>query len=85
LDIIRKIEGDRMRELRTTERLIITVAPTGDFPGKEANPNLPITAEEITEATYECWNEGATIVHIHAREPGTNIPTTEPDILCEID
>lgn len=74
-----------MRELRTTEKLIITVAPTGGFQGKEANPNLPITPEEIGQATYDCWNEGAAIVHIHAREQGTNKPTTEPDILRDID
>jgi len=74
-----------MRELRTTEKLIITVSPTGGFQGKEANPNLPITPEEIAQATYDSWNEGAAIVHIHAREPGTNKPTTDPDILRDID
>lgn len=74
-----------MKELRTTEKLIITVAPTGAFQGKEANPNLPITPEEIAQAVYDCWNEGAAIVHIHAREPETNKPTTDPDILREID
>lgn len=74
-----------MRELRTTEKLIITVSPTGGFQGKEANPNMPITAEEIAKATYDAWNEGAAIVHIHVREPGTYKPTTDPDILREID
>jgi 3-keto-5-aminohexanoate cleavage enzyme len=69
--MIGETEGDRMRELRTTEKLIITAAPTGGFQGKEANPNLPITTEEITQAACECWNEGAAIVHIHARKPGT--------------
>ncbi len=74
-----------MRELRTTEKLIITVAPTGAFQGKEANPNLPLRPDEIAEAVYDSWNEGAAIVHIHAREPGTNRPTTDPDILRDID
>ncbi|MFC1979573.1 3-keto-5-aminohexanoate cleavage protein [Chloroflexota bacterium] len=74
-----------MRELRTTDKVIITVSPTGGFQGKEANPNLPITPEEIAQATYECWNEGAAIVHIHAREPGTNKATSDPDILRDID
>lgn len=74
-----------MKELRTTEKLIITVAPTGAFQGKEANPNLPLQPEEIAQSAYECWNEGASIVHIHARERQTNKPTTDPDILREID
>ena len=74
-----------MRDLRTTEKLIITVATTGAFQGKEANPNLPLRPEEIAKATHEAWNEGASIVHIHARESETNKPTSEPDILNEID
>lgn len=74
-----------MGELRTTEKLIITVSPTGGFQGKETNPNIPITPEEIVEDTYRSWNEGAAIVHIHAREPGTDKPTTDPDILRDID
>lgn len=74
-----------MRELRTTEKLILTVATTGAFQGKEANPNLPETPEEIAQAAYECWNEGASIVHIHARDPKTRKATNDPDVLREID
>ena len=74
-----------MRELRTTEKLILTVATTGAFQGKEANPNLPETPEEIAQTAYECWNEGASIVHIHARDPKTRKATSDPDVLTEID
>jgi 3-keto-5-aminohexanoate cleavage enzyme len=73
-----------MKELRTTEKLIITVATTGAFQGKEANPNLPEQPEEIAKAAYDSWNEGASIIHIHARERGTNKPTSDPEILREI-
>ena len=74
-----------MRELRTTKKLIITVATTGAFQGKEANPNLPLQPEEIAQSTFEAWNEGASIVHIHARETQTNKPTSDPPTLREID
>ena len=74
-----------MKELRTTEKLIITVATTGAFQGKEANPNLPTQPEEIADAVYDAWNEGASIVHIHAREKGTDKPTSEFEVLSEID
>jgi 3-keto-5-aminohexanoate cleavage enzyme len=74
-----------MRELRTTDKLIVTVATTGAFQGKEANPNLPLQPEEIAQSAYEAWNEGAAIVHIHAREMETNKPTSDPEILREID
>jgi 3-keto-5-aminohexanoate cleavage enzyme len=74
-----------MRELRTTNKLIIAVAPTGAFQGKEANPNLPVQPEEIAEEVFKCWSEGASIAHIHARERETGKSTTDPEILREID
>jgi 3-keto-5-aminohexanoate cleavage enzyme len=43
------------------DKVIITVATTGSRPTKEQNPNLPITPEEIANAAYECFNEGATV------------------------
>jgi 3-keto-5-aminohexanoate cleavage enzyme len=76
---------EMMRELRTTDKLIVTVATTGGFQGKEANPNLPVLPEEIAQAAYEAWNEGASIVHIHARDRETLQRTTEPEVLKEID
>jgi 3-keto-5-aminohexanoate cleavage enzyme len=74
-----------MRELRTTEKLMIAVATTGAFQGKEANPNLPTTPEEIAKAAFESWNEGASIIHVHARNKETGRPTSDPEILREID
>ena len=74
-----------MKERRVTEKLIITVATTGAFQGKEANPNLPISPEEIAEAVYEAWNAGASIAHIHARDVNTNRPTSDPQVLRKID
>jgi len=74
-----------MKELRTTEKVIITIAPTGAFQSKDANPNLPLQPEEIAQSAYEAWNEGASIVHVHAREKETNRPTSDPEVLREID
>ncbi len=74
-----------MRELRTTEKLIITTSPTGAMQGKETNPQLPIQPEEIADDVYKCWNEGASIAHIHARSKEGAKPTTDPEILSDID
>ena len=49
-------------------KVIITVAQTGALVTKGANPNLPEKPEEIVASAYECYNEGAAIVHIHARD-----------------
>src|SRR5690348_4434165 len=51
------------------EKLVITAAPyapewePGDFP--EA---IPLTMDEHVQAALDCWNAGATVLHIHVRE-----------------
>ena len=49
--------------------VIVTAALTGGVQGKEANPNLPETPEEIGRAAAECEEAGAAVVHLHARRP----------------
>ena len=51
-----------------SNKRIITVAPTGAWPTKENNPNVPLTPKEIAEDVYECWQAGAAIAHIHIRD-----------------
>lgn len=51
------------------ERLIITAAITGGLQGKAQNPNIPEQPEEQVQQTIDAWNAGASIVHIHARNP----------------
>jgi 3-keto-5-aminohexanoate cleavage enzyme len=59
----------------TDKKLIITAAITGGIHGKWANPSLPITAEEQAQAALECYEAGASIVHIHVRsDDGQNTP-----------
>lgn len=50
------------------EKLIITAAMTGAEVTRQHNPNLPITAQEIGQAAYECWLAGASMVHLHVRK-----------------
>jgi 3-keto-5-aminohexanoate cleavage enzyme len=52
--------------------VIISCAITGGIHGKEANPQLPTSPEEQADSTYEAYKAGASIVHIHARDPKTN-------------
>jgi len=59
-------------------KVIITVAPTGSMPTRKNNPNLPITPEEVAEETRRSYEAGASVVHLHARNPDTGEPT--PDI-----
>ncbi len=49
------------------ENLVITVAINGGITPRSKNPNVPISPVEIAESAYQCWNAGATVAHIHAR------------------
>lgn len=51
------------------EPVIVTAALTGGVHGKEANPNLPETPEEIGRAAAAAEQAGAAVVHLHARKP----------------
>jgi len=53
------------------DKVIVTVAVTGGQTTREQHPGLPVTPEEIAQAAYECYDEGAAIVHIHVRDPKT--------------
>ncbi len=53
----------------TQDELIITVAPYGpewtpsDFP-----EDIPVTMDEQVQKAVDCYNAGATVLHIHVRE-----------------
>ena len=64
-------------------KVIITVAQTGNFQGKDANPSLPEQPSEIISSAYDCYNAGAAIIHIHARDKEGN-SSNDPDIFAEI-
>jgi len=67
----------------TTDKLIVCAAICGSFLGKEANPNIPTSPEEIAEEVYRSWNEGASMAHIHARNKD-GLATTDPEVFNEI-
>ncbi|NLA11170.1 MAG: 3-keto-5-aminohexanoate cleavage protein [Firmicutes bacterium] len=50
------------------DQRIITVAPTGAWPTKRENPNVPMTPQEIAEDVEACYHAGAAICHLHMRD-----------------
>jgi 3-keto-5-aminohexanoate cleavage enzyme len=66
-----------------TNKLIITVAPTGNVPTKEMNPHLPVTPEEIADSAVRCREAGASLIHVHARDQNGK-PTLEPQAFARI-
>ena len=68
---------------KAKRKVILTVAQTGNFQGKDANPNLPEQPDEIIQSAYDCYNAGASVVHIHARNK-EGLSCNEPKIFAEI-
>src|SRR5699024_7158760 len=65
------------------DKLIITVASTGDFATKEHTPYLPTTPEEIAQSIYESWQAGAAIAHVHVRDDN-GVPTLDTAKYIEV-
>ncbi len=62
-------------DLLSEEKVVITAAITGGIHGKESNPNIPTTPEEQAQAALDCYNAGASILHLHVRgADGMNTP-----------
>ena len=55
-------------------KVIITCAVTGAIHTPSMNPNLPVTADEITEAALGAAEAGASGIHLHARNEETGKP-----------
>ncbi len=49
--------------------LMITCAANGGVQGQESHPALPERPAEIAESVGEAYDAGASIVHVHARDP----------------
>lgn len=65
------------------EKLIITAALTGAEVTKDLQPALPVTPDEIAQEAFKCYQAGASIVHVHARDSQGN-PTQDYEVYKEI-
>ncbi len=51
-----------------SDKVILTVAPTGAWPSKKDTPYVPLQPKEIADEVYACWKAGASVAHIHVRD-----------------
>ncbi|ASP22784.1 3-keto-5-aminohexanoate cleavage enzyme [Antarctobacter heliothermus] len=59
-------------------KIIITCAVTGSIHTPSMSPHLPITAQQITDNAIGAAEAGATILHLHARDPENGRPSADP-------
>ncbi|MEM1075260.1 MAG: 3-keto-5-aminohexanoate cleavage protein [Pseudomonadota bacterium] len=62
-----------------TGKVIITCAITGAIHTPSMTPHLPVTPDEIATEAIAAAEAGATILHLHARDPHTGKPDQSVD------
>ena len=65
-------------------KTIITCAVTGNLTKPEQHPGLPITPEQIANASLEAAQAGAAVVHIHVRDPRSGRPSMDLDLYRQV-
>lgn len=63
--------------------VVIAVAITGSVPRKKDNPGVPITPSEQIESTHKAYDAGATLVHIHVRNPDESA-SSDPELFRQV-
>jgi uncharacterized protein (DUF849 family) len=68
---------------QATNKVIISVAITGAIHTPTMSEALPITPDEIAEQSIAAAEAGAAIIHLHARDPRTGLPTPDPAVFMQ--
>ena len=66
------------------EKVIISAAITGGMTVPGQSEAIPITPQEIVESAVGAHEAGATIVHLHVREPETGKPSSDIGLFREV-
>jgi uncharacterized protein (DUF849 family) len=66
--------------VKEKRKVIITCAITGAIHTPSMSKYLPVTPNEITDAAILAAQAGASILHLHARDPENGKPTQNPEI-----
>lgn len=66
------------------DTFILNFTPTGMIPTKKMTSHVPISVSEIVEDVHKASEIGITMVHLHARDETTGIPTYKKEIYAKI-
>lgn len=70
--------------MRALDDIIINCAITGGDHVPSQSPHIPITPEELIKEGVAAAEAGASVVHIHVRDPEDGRPVSDPDLFHEI-
>ncbi len=63
--------------------VVVAVAITGSVPRKKDNPAVPTTPAEQIESTQQAYEAGASLTHIHVRNPDES-SSSDPALFAEV-
>jgi uncharacterized protein (DUF849 family) len=69
--------------VKAADKVIITCAVTGSVHTPSMSPYLPVTPDEIVKDAVDAAEAGASILHLHARDPQTGRPTPKADVFMQ--
>lgn len=64
-------------------KVIITCAVTGSSHTPTMSPHLPYTVEDVVSESVAAAEAGASVIHLHARDPRDGRPTPDPAVFLE--
>lgn len=64
------------------DKLIIEVR-INEYASRKHNANVPFSPQEICNEAMQCWREGASIIHYHARDPESGAPSASTEHYAE--
>jgi len=64
-------------------KVIITCAVTGSGHTPTMSPHLPYTVEDVVVQSVAAVEAGASVIHLHARNPRDGSPTADPAVFLE--
>ncbi|CDO38933.1 conserved hypothetical protein [Novosphingobium sp. KN65.2] len=69
--------------MNRVSKVIISCALTGAVHTPTMSPHLPVTPDEIAQQAIEAAEAGASVLHLHARDPETGRPTPDPGVFMQ--
>ena len=66
------------------KKLIVTFDITGSRITRQLTPHIPILSEQIAQSGIEAWRAGASILHIHVKDPKTGLGTQDLSVYKEV-